>query len=68
MECPSYQSERGCLFRNLRETLQFGNDELIAFFFIIHKYFNQLISNTSPNCVRYYIRTECEIYETFEDT
>jgi hypothetical protein len=33
MECPLYQSERYCLFRNLRETnknietLLFGNDE-----------------------------------------
>jgi hypothetical protein len=34
MECPLYQSERYCLFRNLRETnknietLLFGNDEI----------------------------------------
>jgi hypothetical protein len=34
MECPLYQNERYCLFRNLRETnknietLLFGNDEI----------------------------------------
>ena len=34
MECPLYQNERYCLFRNLREahknieTLFFGNDEI----------------------------------------
>jgi hypothetical protein len=34
MECPLYQNERHCLFRNLRETnknietLLFGNDEI----------------------------------------
>jgi len=35
MECPLYQNERDCLFRNLRETkkknietLLFGNDEI----------------------------------------
>ena len=34
MECPLYQNERYCLFRNLRdthtniETLHFGNDEI----------------------------------------
>jgi hypothetical protein len=34
MECPLYQIERDCLFRNLRkthknfETLLFGNDEI----------------------------------------
>jgi hypothetical protein len=56
MECPLYQNERYCLFRNLRETnknietLLFGNDEI------------SINENSNIfNKVRAYIRQNCPL-------